>query len=237
CRPRLTARASHDQPAPGPIARVDMPVASIIEWRAPRSGHATASPAATLPRPAVAPAPGRRGLAPALRAPADPCNPVGRRGGAAPWRPGAMKIRQARTGSAIALVCAAGLIAAATHAQTLESNATGIHDGYYYTFWKDSGPASMTLHPGGRYGSQWTSGTNNWVGGKGWNPGGPRVVNYSGHYGVDSSQNSYLALYGWTRDPLIEYYVIESYGSYSPASCAGGMDYGSFQSDGATYSV
>ena len=148
-----------------------------------------------------------------------------------------MKIRQARTGSAIALACAAGLFAAGAHAQTLDSNATGIHDGYYYTFWKDSGPASMTLHPGGRYSSQWTSGTNNWVGGKGWNPGGARVVNYSGYYGVNNSQNSYLALYGWTRNPLIEYYVIESYGSYNPASCAGGVDYGSFQSDGATYSV
>ena len=148
-----------------------------------------------------------------------------------------MKIRRPRTGSAIALACAAGLVAAGTHAQTLDHNATGTHDGYYYTFWKDSGPASMSLHPGGRYSSQWTSGTNNWVGGKGWNPGGPRVVNYSGHYGVDSSQNSYLALYGWTRNPLIEYYVIESYGSYNPASCASGMDYGSFQSDGATYSV
>src|SRR5690606_23700997 len=46
-----------------------------------------------------------------------------------------------------------------------------------------------------------------------------------------------LALYGWTRDPLIEYYVVESYGSYNPATCAGGVDYGSFESDGATYDV
>src|SRR5690606_39150526 len=118
------------------------------------------------------------------------CNPVGRRGGAAPWRERPMKLRKPRTGSAIVLACAVGLVAAGAHAETLDSSATGTHDGYYYTFWKDSGPASMTLHPGGRYGSQWTSGTNNWVGGKGWNPGGPRVVNYSGHYGVDSSQNS-----------------------------------------------
>ena len=139
--------------------------------------------------------------------------------------------------SATALMCATGLLAGAAHAQTLNSNSTGNHDGYYYTFWKDSGSASMTLHPGGRYSSQWNNSTNNWVGGKGWNPGGPRVVNYSGYYGVNNSQNSYLALYGWTRSPLIEYYVIESYGSYNPASCQGGVDYGSFQSDGATYNV
>lgn len=138
---------------------------------------------------------------------------------------------------AAALLCGAGMAPGAAQAQTLNNNATGTHDGYYYTFWKDSGSASMTLHPGGRYSSQWNNSTNNWVGGKGWNPGGPRVVNYSGYYGVNNSQNSYLALYGWTRNPLIEYYVIESYGSYNPANCAGGQDFGSFQSDGATYNV
>lgn len=132
----------------------------------------------------------------------------------------------------------AALGATAVSAQTLTSNLTGTNNGFYYTFWKDSGNASMTLQAGGRYTSQWTSGTNNWVGGKGWKPGSSsRVLNYSGNYGVSSNQNSYLAFYGWTRSPLIEYYIIESYGSYNPASCSGGTDYGSFQSDGATYNV
>lgn len=136
------------------------------------------------------------------------------------------------------VICAAALCATAVSAQTLTSNSTGTNNGFYYSFWKDSGNASMTLHSGGRYASQWNSGTNNWVGGKGWNPGNnSKVVSYSGYYGVNNSQNSYIALYGWTRSPLIEYYVIESYGSYNPASCAGGTDYGSFQSDGATYNV
>lgn len=134
-------------------------------------------------------------------------------------------------------LCVGALQAATGNAQTLTTNQTGFHDGFYYSFWKDSGNATFGLMPGGRYTSQWNSSTNNWVGGKGWNPGGPKVVNYSGTYNVDNSQNSYLALYGWTRSPLIEYYVIESYGSYNPASCSGGTDYGSFQSDGATYNV
>ena len=138
----------------------------------------------------------------------------------------------------MALCGATALCATAVSAQTLTSNSTGTNNGYYYTFWKDSGSASMSLLSGGRYSSQWTSNTNNWVGGKGWNPGSSsRVLNYSGYYGVNNSQNSYLAFYGWTRNPLIEYYVIESYGSYNPSSCSGGTDYGSFQSDGATYNV
>lgn len=149
-----------------------------------------------------------------------------------------MKISITKKSVIASFVGAAVLGVSAVNAQTLTSNSTGTNNGFYYSFWKDSGNASMTLGAGGRYTSQWNSGTNNWVGGKGWNPGSSsRVVNYSGNYGVTSSQNSYLAFYGWTRSPLIEYYIIESYGSYNPASCAGGTDYGSFQSDGATYNV
>ena len=138
--------------------------------------------------------------------------------------------------SSVAMLATLGVSAAS--AQTLTSNSTGTNNGFYYSFWKDSGSASMTLGAGGRYTSKWNSGTNNWVGGKGWNPGSSsRVLSYSGNYGVSDSQNSYLAFYGWTRNPLIEYYIIESYGSYNPASCSGGTDYGTFQSDGATYNV
>jgi peptidoglycan/xylan/chitin deacetylase (PgdA/CDA1 family) len=149
-----------------------------------------------------------------------------------------MKLTTIGKGVASALTCAAVLYGTAVSAQNLTSNSTGTNNGFYYTFWKDSGDASMGLQAAGRYTSQWTNSTNNWVGGKGWNPGNSsRVVSYSGNYGVDNSQNSYLAFYGWTRSPLIEYYVIESYGSYNPSSCSGGTDYGSFQSDGATYNV
>lgn len=127
--------------------------------------------------------------------------------------------------------------ATSAQAQDLTNNATGTHDGFYYSFWKDTGNVTFGLREGGRYTSQWSN-INNWVGGKGWNPGGRKVVNYSGSYNVDNSQNSYLALYGWTRNPLVEYYVIESYGSYNPSSCTDGRQtFGTFQSDGATYSL
>jgi hypothetical protein len=136
----------------------------------------------------------------------------------------------------IALAAACGT--ATSHGQTLTKNVEAVHDGFFHSFWKDSGSASFTLHPGGRYVSEWDRSTQNWVGGKGWNPGNAtRVVTYSGHYGVDETQNSYLALYGWTRNPLIEYYVVESYGSYNPATCESGTDHGNFESDGATYQV
>src|SRR5690606_19078179 len=103
------------------------------------------------------------------------------------------------------LIAVAALGVSAAHAQTLTSNDTGTHNGFYFSFWKDSGDASMTLLSGGRYTSQWGNSTNNWVGGKGWKPGARRTVSYSGTY--SASGTSYLALYGWTKNPLVEYYI------------------------------
>jgi endo-1,4-beta-xylanase len=41
-----------------------------------------------------------------------------------------------------------------------------------------------------------------------------RTIKYSGTY--EPTGPGYLAVYGWTRNPLIEYYIVESHGDLSP---------------------
>lgn len=110
---------------------------------------------------------------------------------------------------------------------------TGTHNGYYYSFWTDGGSqVNYQNGPGGSYSVNWQSG-GNFVGGKGWKPGTARTIEYSGTYNPNG--NSYLAVYGWTKNPLIEYYVVESFGSWNPSS--GASKRGEVTTDGGTYDV
>nr|AWD75446.1 xylanase [uncultured bacterium] len=127
------------------------------------------------------------------------------------------------------------LVAGAAQAEpdrTITSNSTGTHNGYFYSYWKDSGNVTMTLGPGGNYQVQWSN-INNTVVGKGWNPGSSHTVNYSGSFNCGG--NCYLALYGWTTNPLIEYYIVDNYGNYNPGSA--GTWLGSVTTDGSTYDI
>jgi endo-1,4-beta-xylanase len=146
--------------------------------------------------------------------------------------------RRGRTRLFIGMAAAATLVTmmpGTAHAEadrTITSNSTGTHNGFFYSYWKDNGNVTMTLGAGGSYRVQWSN-MNNMVVGKGWNPGSSRTVNYSGTFSPNG--NGYLALYGWTRNPLIEYYVVEDFGSYNPSS--GATKLGTITSDGGTYDI
>ncbi|KAI1497276.1 xylanase [Biscogniauxia marginata] len=134
----------------------------------------------------------------------------------------------------VALMAAAGALASPLELYKRTEPGTGENNGFFYSFWTD-GAGSVTYNngPAGSYDVTWSN-VGNFVAGKGWNPGAARVVSYNGTWN-GANVNSYLSVYGWTRNPLIEYYVVESFGTYNPSS--GATKLGTVDSDDGTYDV
>lgn len=116
--------------------------------------------------------------------------------------------------------------------QTITANQIGSQGGYTYEYWKDSGTGSMTLGAGGAFGVTWSN-IGNLLARKGLRPGAKnQTVTYSANY--NPSGNSYLCVYGWFTSPMVEYYIVDSWGSWRPP---GGTAVGTVVSDGGTYDL
>lgn len=116
----------------------------------------------------------------------------------------------------------------------LKSYQSGTHDGFFWSLWTDDRAGSVNYQngSGGNYSVSWNY-QGNFTCGKGWSSGaGNRVVGYN--IGSHShTGGGVIAYYGWTRNPLIEYYVNERWGASRPT----GEHRGTVNSDGGTYDI
>lgn len=140
-------------------------------------------------------------------------------------------------GAASAALLAAAMAvlpsAAASAASSICSNQTGTNGGYYYQMWSNgTGSACITLNSANSYSTSW-SGIGDFVAGVGWNPGSNETVNFNSSLSA-SGGTTLVSLYGWSTNPLVEYYVMENYAGSPPTA---GTYMGQVTSDGGTYNI
>ena len=132
-----------------------------------------------------------------------------------------------------------GLLTGFVDSQTLWGNANGWSGGLQYELWKDHGNTKMELTGNGCFKCEWSNIGNalfrigkKWDCTRTWQQLGTIKV----EYGVDyhPNGNSYLCVYGWTRGPLIEYYIVDSWGNWRPP---GGSPITKINVDGGSYDV
>jgi endo-1,4-beta-xylanase len=104
---------------------------------------------------------------------------------------------------------------------------TGTSNGFFWSLYREGGSGSITQGSAGNFAISYSN-VNDIVGGKGWNPGSARTIGYN--IGALSGSYNFVGIYGWTTNPLIEYYVAEK------GNVTGGTSFGSVSSDGHTYS-
>ncbi|KAL2201636.1 family 11 xylanase in complex with inhibitor, partial [Sarocladium strictum] len=111
--------------------------------------------------------------------------------------------------------------------------------GFTTQYWaNDFASLNWTSGAAGKFNLTWNNGFGgNFVVGKGYRPSRDMLFNYSGTFDLDRNAWAYLTLYGWTRNPLVEWYVIEAMGAHNPSDNRSATLYGHVDSDGATYEV
>ncbi len=115
-----------------------------------------------------------------------------------------------------------------TNDQGNNFKSTGSNNGYYWSLYREGGSGSISFGSGGNFSISYSN-VNDIVGGKGWNPGSSsRNIGYN--IGALSGSYNFVGVYGWTTNPLIEYYVAEK------GSVTGGSSIGSVSANGHNYS-
>lgn len=124
---------------------------------------------------------------------------------------------------------------------------SGTEDGYRYELWNQysQGHACMTLGEGALFSGEW-SGIENYLARRGYGYDRTKEhheigifhANYNCDYNPsDSSGNSYLSVYGWTLEPLVEYYIIEDWCRWIPSMDKNATFKGTFEVNGSIYDI
>ena len=113
---------------------------------------------------------------------------------------------------------------------------------YHYEIWYQGGNNSMTSYDNGTFKASW-SGTNDFLARVGFKYNedktyeelGPIDAYFNWKKSGSGGGYNYIGIYGWTVDPLVEYYIVDDW--YNKPGSYLGQKKGEFQVDGDTYEI
>ena len=144
------------------------------------------------------------------------------------------------SGTVSALVIASSIPVAAAAA---DQQTRGNVGGYDYEMWNQNGQGQASMNPGaGSFTCSWSNienflarmGKNYDSQGKNYKEIGNIVLTYDVEY--TPRGNSYMCVYGWTKSPLVEYYIVEGWGDWRPPG-NDGENKGTVTLNGNTYDI
>jgi len=113
---------------------------------------------------------------------------------------------------------------------------------YHYEIWYQGGSNSMTSYDNGTFTAKW-SGTNDFLARVGfkydekstYEDVGPIDAYFNWKKSGSAGGYNYIGIYGWTVDPLVEYYIVDDW--YNKPGAYLGQRKGEFTVDGDTYEI
>ncbi|MBR4398124.1 MAG: glycoside hydrolase family 11 protein [Fibrobacter sp.] len=113
---------------------------------------------------------------------------------------------------------------------------------YHYEIWYQGGNNSMTSYDNGTFKASW-SGTNDFLARVGfkydekstYEDVGPIDAYFNWKKDGSAGGYNYIGIYGWTVDPLVEYYIVDDW--YNKPGAYLGQKKGEFTVDGDTYEI
>ncbi|KAF8142890.1 beta-1,4-xylanase from Chaetomium Thermophilum complexed with methyl Thioxylopentoside [Mycena galopus ATCC 62051] len=114
----------------------------------------------------------------------------------------------------------------------------GTFDGVFYSYFTaGTSDTVFTNIAGGEYEIQW-DGSGDFVVGQGTNPGSrSAVVTFGGSFEPNPDAAVILSVYGWSENPLVEYYINEFNNNGQFDITFEATERGSLTSDGSTYTI
>ena len=144
------------------------------------------------------------------------------------------------------------VIAMNVYSQTLCIDASsdqkqGVKNGFRYELWNQNsqGEACMTLGKGALFSGKWND-IENYLARRGLAYNQTQKHNEIGTFHAKyncifqpntKAGNSYLAIYGWSVDPLVEFYIVEDWRNWIPSMSKDAIKKGSFYIDGSLYDI